>query len=40
LHQRHDIGVMSVGSYHSVDPGKLSMAPYFAEICADRIVPS
>jgi hypothetical protein len=40
LHQRHDIGVASVGNYHSVDPGKFSMAPYFAEICADRIVPS
>jgi hypothetical protein len=40
LHQRHDIGVVSVGNYHSVDPGKFSMAPYFAEICANRIVPS
>lgn len=39
LHQRHDIGVASVGNYHSVDPGKLSMTPYFAEICADLIVP-
>ena len=40
LHQRHDLGVVSVGNYHSVDPGKLTMAPYFAEVCADRIVPS
>ena len=40
LHQRHDLGVMSVGNFHSVDPGKLSLTPYFAEICADRIVPS
>jgi len=40
LHQRYDIGVMSSGNYHSVDPGKFSMAPYFAEICADRILPS
>jgi glycine/D-amino acid oxidase-like deaminating enzyme len=39
LHQRHDIGVVSVGNYHSVDPGKLSMTPYFAAICADRIAP-
>jgi len=39
LHQRHDIGVVSVGNYHSVDPGKLSLTPYFAEICADRIAP-
>ena len=39
LHQRYDIGVTSSDNYHSVDPGKFSMAPYFAEICADRIVP-
>jgi hypothetical protein len=38
LHQRHDIGVTSRGRYHSVDPGKLTMAPYFARVCADRIV--
>ena len=37
LHRRSEIGVTSVGRYHSVDPGKLTMAPYFAEICADRI---
>jgi hypothetical protein len=23
--------------FHSVDPGKLTMVPYFAEICAERI---
>jgi hypothetical protein len=40
LHRRHEIGVVSIGNYHSVDPGKLTMAPYFAEICADRIIPS
>jgi hypothetical protein len=39
LHQRHDIGVSSRGNYHSVDPGKLSLTPHFAQICADRIVP-
>jgi FAD dependent oxidoreductase len=38
LHRRHDIGVHSNGSYHSIDPGKLTMAPYFAKICADRII--
>jgi len=38
LHRRHDIGVHSYGSYHSIDPGKLTMAPYFAAICADRIL--
>ena len=38
LHRRHEIGVHSYGSYHSIDPGKLTMAPHFAEVCADRIL--
>jgi hypothetical protein len=38
LHRRYEIGVHSRGRYHSVDPGKLTMAPYFAEKCAERIV--
>ena len=37
LHQRHRIGVTSNGRYHSIDPGKLTMAPYFANECASRI---
>ena len=37
LHQRRDIGIRSEGCYHSIDPGKLTMAPYFAERCAARI---
>jgi FAD dependent oxidoreductase len=37
LHQRYEIGVKSFGRYHSIDPGKLTLAPYFAEQCADRI---
>jgi glycine/D-amino acid oxidase-like deaminating enzyme len=37
LHRRYEIGVTSKGNFHSVDPGKLTMAPYFAEICAQRI---
>jgi hypothetical protein len=37
LHRRFEIGVTSTGRYHSVDPGKLTMAPYFAEQCARRI---
>jgi glycine/D-amino acid oxidase-like deaminating enzyme len=37
LHQRHQIGIASFGHYHSIDPGKLTMAPYFAERCAERI---
>jgi hypothetical protein len=40
LHRRFDIGVTTDGSFHSVDPGKLTMAPYFAEVCAERICPS
>jgi glycine/D-amino acid oxidase-like deaminating enzyme len=40
LHRRFEIGVTTEGAFHSVDPGKLTMAPYFAEICAERIVPS
>lgn len=37
LHNRFAIGVRSFGRYHSVDPGKLTMAPYFADICAERL---
>ena len=40
LHRRYDIGVTSAGRYHSIDPGKLTMAPYFAERCAERIAAS
>ena len=40
LHRRFEIGVTSEGRFHSVDPGKLTMAPHFAEICAERIRPS
>ncbi len=40
LHRRYEIGVTSRGRFHSVDPGKLTMAPYFAEKCADRIKPA
>jgi FAD dependent oxidoreductase len=38
LHRRFEIGVSTVGRFHSVDPGKLTMAPYFAEVCADRVM--
>jgi glycine/D-amino acid oxidase-like deaminating enzyme len=37
LHRRYEIGVTTHGRYHSVDPGKLTMAPYFAQRLADRI---
>jgi hypothetical protein len=40
LHRRFEIGVTSEGRFHSVDPGKLTMAPYFAEVCAERIRPT
>lgn len=39
LHRRYEIGVTSHGRFHSVDPGKLTMAPYFADACAERIKP-
>jgi glycine/D-amino acid oxidase-like deaminating enzyme len=38
LHRRFEIGVTSTGRFHSIDPGKLTMAPYFAEVCAGRIL--
>ena len=37
LHQRHDVGVRSYGRYHSIDTGKLTLAPLFAKEAADRI---
>ena len=37
LHSRSDIGIRSQGRYHSIDTGKYCMAPYFAEMLADRI---
>jgi hypothetical protein len=39
LHTRYAIGVSSHGRYHTIDPGKLTMAPYFAGVVADRIRP-
>src|SRR3954451_6778678 len=38
LHRRFEIGVTSTRCFHSIDPGKLTMAPYFAEQCARRIL--
>jgi glycine/D-amino acid oxidase-like deaminating enzyme len=38
LHRRSEIGVTSTRRYHSVDPGKITMAPYFADVCAERIL--
>jgi glycine/D-amino acid oxidase-like deaminating enzyme len=38
LHRRFEIGVTTTGRFHSIDPGKLTMAPYFADVCAGRII--
>jgi glycine/D-amino acid oxidase-like deaminating enzyme len=38
LHQRHDIGIRTDGNYHSVDPGKYTMAPMFAVQLGERLV--
>ena len=40
LHRRCDIGITSDRGYHSIDPGKLTMVPLFAEQCARRILQS
>jgi len=37
LHERHAIGLQSRGRYHTVDTGKLTMAPLFGKMVADRI---
>jgi glycine/D-amino acid oxidase-like deaminating enzyme len=37
LHERHAIGPCSYGRYHTVDTGKLTTAPLFAKIVADRV---
>jgi hypothetical protein len=37
LHERSAIGVRSRGGLHSVDTGKLTMAPLFGTVVADRI---
>ncbi len=37
LHGRSDIGIRSRGHYHSIDTGKYGMAPYYADLLADRL---
>ena len=39
LHNRFEIGVASYGRYHTIDTGKLTMAPLFAREVGERIVP-
>lgn len=38
LHNRYEIGTTSIGRYHSIDPGKLTMAPYFAKQFAENLL--
>ncbi|HEY8268436.1 MAG TPA: FAD-dependent oxidoreductase [Xanthobacteraceae bacterium] len=40
LHERFEIGVTSHGRYHSVDTGKYTTAPFFAEQVVGRILTS
>lgn len=37
LHERHSVGPRSFGRYHTVNTGKYTLAPLFAEQTADRI---
>lgn len=38
LHTRHEIGIHSVGNYHTVNTGKYTMAPYLGYQIAERIL--
>jgi hypothetical protein len=38
LHDRSRIGVTSSDGYHSIDPGKLTTAPLFAKLAAERVL--
>ena len=38
LHNRTRVGVLSVDGYHSVDPGKLTTAPFFALHAARQVL--
>jgi hypothetical protein len=40
LHERHEIGPASHGRYHSIDTGKLTMAPRFARLLVEGILAS
>ena len=40
LHERANIGPQHHGRYHSINTGKLTMAPLFAKITVDRILSS
>jgi hypothetical protein len=38
LHERHAIGPQSHNHYHTIDTGKLTTAPLFGKMVADRIL--
>lgn len=38
LHERHAVGVFTEGDYHSIDTGKLTLAPLFAAEACQRIL--
>ena len=38
LHERYKIGPVSYGHYHSIDTGKLTMAPLFGRMLAEQIL--
>lgn len=40
LHERHEIGVSSLGPLHSVDTGKLTVAPLYAHEASARVLGS
>jgi hypothetical protein len=40
LHERHSVGPRSFGRYHTVNTGKYTLAPLFAQQTADRIAGS
>jgi hypothetical protein len=40
LHQRFDVGVTSNEGYHSIDTGKYTLGPHFADVASQRIVPA
>jgi glycine/D-amino acid oxidase-like deaminating enzyme len=38
LHVRTAMGITSIASYHSIYPGKLTLVPYYADICARHLL--
>lgn len=37
LHNRYEVGIQSVGRYHSLDTGKYTLVPYWGRRMADRV---